>query len=146
MTATTYTLSHSADSDASAERVFAIWSDVNRWNHWDLGLDGCEFDGEFAAGSVFRLKPKGAPASVEARLDEVVPNQRFIDSTQLPFGSVKFIHEVAPTGQGSVITHTVVAEIRSEMADAFANTMWKSVSHDLAPSVENLARLAAQRA
>jgi hypothetical protein len=79
-----------------------------------------------------------------ARLDEVLLNERFIDSTQLPFGSVKFIHEVVPAGSGSVITPTVVAEIRDEMAQVFANTMWRSVCHDLAPSVENLARFPAQ--
>lgn len=138
----TFETTHSAKSAAGCETVFSIWQDVNRWPDWDLGLEKCDFNGEFAPGTQFTLTPRGAPNAVDAVLTVVKNDECFIDETTLPFGKVSFVHEVKKEQGGCLITHSIKAEISEEHADLFEKNIFQNMKNGLAPSVEGLARKA----
>ncbi|WP_437957079.1 SRPBCC family protein [Sorangium sp. So ce119] len=142
MSKKTFTVSHSESTRAPASTVFSIWADVNQWTRWDVGLDACELKNDFQVGSTFKLTPKGSPEPVEAKIQEIVENKKFVDTTELPFGTIKAIHEVKPSEGGSIVTHTIVAEIAEEQAGFFANVIWKGMETGLPDSVKKLAKLA----
>lgn len=146
MSKKTFSISHSETTAATPKSVYSIWADVNQWPRWDLGLDACELTSEFKRGSTFKLTPKGSPEPVEAKIKEIIENQKFVDETVLPFGRIEATHEVAQTARGTVVTHTITAEIAEDKAAFFANVIWKNMEHGLAPSVKALTKLAEQTA
>ena len=146
MSKKTFSITHSETTAATPRSVYALWADINQWPRWDLGLDACELTSEFERGATFKLTPKGAPEPVEAKIKEIIENQRFVDVTDLPFGRIEATHEVVQTAGGSVVTHTITAEIAEEKAAFFANVIWKNMEHGLAPSVKALAKLAEKTA
>ena len=141
-----FSITHSETTAATPKSVYSLWADINQWPRWDLGLDACELKSEFKRGATFKLTPKGAPEPVEAKIKEIVENQRFVDTTDLPFGKIEATHEVVATAGGSVVTHTITAEIAEEKAAFFANVIWKNMEHGLGPSVKALAKLAEKTA
>jgi uncharacterized protein YndB with AHSA1/START domain len=142
MSKKTFSITHSETTAATPKSVYSLWADINQWPRWDLGLDACELTTEFKRGATFKLTPKGAPEPVEAKIKEIIENQKFVDVTDLPFGRIEATHEVVQTKGGSVVTHTITAEIAEEKAAFFANVIWKNMEHGLAPSVKALTQLA----
>ena len=139
-------LSHSERCNAKPETVFGIWRKVEEWPAWDKGLSACEFKGQFAKGSQFKLTPTGAPGAVDATITEVEENVRFVDVASVPFGKLSFIHEVKAVDDGCEITHSIEATIDLHMARAFEESLLPKIRKDLAPSVKALAQLAEVRA
>lgn len=135
-------LSHSERCNAKPETVFGLWRKVEEWPKWDKGISACEFKGQFAKGSRFKLTPSGAPGAVNATITDVEENTRFVDEASVPFGTLSFIHEVKAFEGGCVITHSIEADIDVSMAQAFERTMLPKIREDLAPSVKALAQLA----
>lgn len=92
--------------DVKKEDVWQIWSDVDHYLRWHDDLDYCRLHGEFAVGSYFMLKPKGAPA-VKVEIIELIENKKFIDCTRF-FGARMFdIHELEATEDGLQIKNTI---------------------------------------
>jgi hypothetical protein len=142
MTARTFHASHTQQTNATPEQIWALWSDVDNWPEWDLGLVACWLQGAFAPGTTFTLRPRGSDQDITATLNVVEPNRRFSDATVLPFGTLQAIHEIDTDSGMTKVTHTIVAEIAEEQADFFANAIWKNVEHGLKGSVEKLTALA----
>jgi hypothetical protein len=142
MSARTFRASHTQQTTATPEQIWALWADVNNWPQWDLGLEACQLHGAFAPGNRFTLRPRGSHDDITAELQVVVPHRRFSDATVLPFGKLQAVHEIDTASGTTQVTHTMVAEIAEEQADFFANTIWKNVEHGLKGSVAKLAALA----
>lgn len=140
-----FQISHTQETTATPEQIWALWSDVNNWPQWDKGLSACRLDDSFAAGNKFKLRPRGTDQDIISELREVTPHRGFRDFTQLPFGTVQAIHELDAAGGKTKVTHTIVADIAEEQADFFANAIWKNMEDGLRPSVEQLTRLAEKK-
>src|SRR5438067_512746 len=119
MSTRTFQISHSEPTKATPEQIWALWSDINNWPQWDLGLEACRLEHNFAAGNTFTLRPRGSDQDITAELKVVEPNRRFSDTTQLPFGTLQAIHEVERQGDTTKVTHTIVAQIAEEHAAFF---------------------------
>ncbi|WP_375703462.1 hypothetical protein [Bartonella sp. AD13SXNS] len=102
--------SEEISTKASAEQIWAIWEDVEKWPSWDHELEWVEFSGAFKEGTVGRMKPKKGP-KVTFTLDKVIKNVCFSDYARLPFTRMSFDHEyICSTKSGSSnnkIRHTV---------------------------------------
>jgi hypothetical protein len=142
MSARTFRASHTEQTTATPDKIWALWSDVNNWPQWDLGLEACRLHDAFAVGNKFTLRPRGSGQDITAELQVVEPNRRFSDSTQLPFGRLQASHEIDTASGTTTVTHTILAEIAEEQADFFANAIWKNVEHGLKGSVAKLTALA----
>jgi uncharacterized protein YndB with AHSA1/START domain len=140
-----FRISHTEETTAAPEKIWALWSDVNNWPQWDLGLSQCRLDEEFAAGGKFQLRPRGSDQDITAELQDVEPNRRFSDVTRLPFGTIRASHEMDTAAGKTKVTHTIEADVSEEHADFFANVIWKNMQHGLPGSVQQLKQLAESR-
>jgi len=141
----TFTVTHTEKANAKKETIWALWSDINNWPDWDVGLSACESLGDFSAGKTFKLTPKGAPEAVTATLQEVVENERFSDKTDLGFATIEAAHEMKMDGDDLLVTHTITANVADEKAGFFEEVIWPGFRAGLPQSVESLAKLAEQR-
>lgn len=103
------TFSHTVATRAPAERIWAVWTDVANWPHWDTELVSASLTGPFEQGAKGTLKPRGAPVSGFV-LSEVTPGRSYTFTTTLPLGklyvrryltdspTLAFTHEVRFTG------------------------------------------------
>lgn len=93
-----WTGSHSERvSGLSAEKLWTVWTDVNRWNEWQDDLEFARLEGEFREGATFALRPKGGP-NVKVQLVTVKPNASFTDLTRFPLAQMTGAHDVVRVG------------------------------------------------
>ncbi len=85
---------------ATPERLWAVWSEVNRWAEWDPHEHDANLDGAFAAGSRGWSKPVGAPAG-SFDLIEVDAPVHWTSRSALPGGSLTFDHRLYATAEGT---------------------------------------------
>jgi hypothetical protein len=140
-----YRVSHSELTSAPPEEVWGLWSDVPSWSVWDEGMASCALKGSFAPGETIVMTPKGAPQPIEGKLIEVVPNDRFVDETHLPFGTIRATHTIKREGEKSRVTHTFEAEVAPEHAEMFEKAIWSNMEKGVPQSVRNIAKLAEER-
>ena len=92
--------------NASKEKVWKLWSDVDNWTKWHDDLDFTKLHGPFETGSYFILKPKGGQ-KVKIRLLEVIKGRTFTDCTHFIGAKMYDIHEMEEVGDGLKITMTM---------------------------------------
>jgi len=91
---------------ASAETIFALWSDAPSWPDWDPDLEAASLDGPFADGSRGRLRAKGAPATTIVLSDVRAPSA-FTATARLPLCRMVFTHAIEPRAEHCLVTHAV---------------------------------------
>jgi len=134
-----WTTSATAQTTASAERVWAIYRDVAHWPRWDHGLARYQLDGPFAAGTAGTLQPVGGP-ELPFTLIFVEEGQSFVDRTPLgPETAIIGRHELTPLARGTQITHII--EIDGPDAEHLAQEMGFT-QEELQETVTTLARYA----
>lgn len=75
-------LEYSAETSASPEVIWRIFSDVPGWKQWNAGIEQIEMKGAFAVGTEFIMTPPGQEPLL-TRLIEVRENESFVDETRL---------------------------------------------------------------
>jgi hypothetical protein len=132
---TTFSYEHSVEGPASAETVWALWSDVSRWTEWDESLESVTLSGPFAEGSGGTMTIKGQGA-IPFTLTSVDPGIGFVDETSVPGALLRFTHRVERLASGVRVTHSVVIE------GPAAEVLGPVVTADLPDAVEALVKLA----
>ena len=89
-----------------ADRVWAVWTDVDRWSTWQDDVETANLEGAFAEGSTIRFKPKGA-RRVRIELTEVEAPWRYVDVTHLPLGRMHDTHELVVEGDELVVRNRI---------------------------------------
>ena len=80
-------------TDLSAEQVWSVWSDVNRWSEWQDDIEFAKLDAPFEAGSTFKFRPKGGP-TIDIELTQVSEKKCFTDLTRFPLARMLDSHEL----------------------------------------------------
>src|SRR3989442_8721909 len=107
---TKFEYEHSVDSTATADAVYALWSDVTSWPKWDTSVESVTLNGDFEAGTSGVMIIPGQPP-IDYTLTEVLPGKGFSDETVIPeVATLRFIHLVEPNGDGVKITLRVEVE------------------------------------
>ena len=132
---TTFVFEHSAEGPASAETVWALWSDVSRWTEWDESLESVTLAGPFVEGSSGTMTIKGQGA-IPFTLTSVDPGIGFVDETSVPGALLRFTHRLERVAEGVRVTHSVVIE------GPAAQFLGPVVTADLPDAVEALVKLA----
>jgi|1185.fasta_scaffold131510_2 hypothetical protein len=91
------------------DKLWTVWSDVDRWHEWQPDLEFAKLNGPFATGSTFTLRPKGGP-TVQIELLAVDPGRRFTDLTRFPLGRMYGDHVFVVRGDEIEIQTTVRVE------------------------------------
>lgn len=134
-----WTTEASAQTSATPERVWGLWSDVEGWSRWDPHVVQASLDGAFSLGSSGLIRPKGGP-NLRFTLVEVTINRSFIDRCRLPLATIDFIHELTPTSSGTMITHRVV--MSGPLTFVFRRLIGSGIERGLPAAVRSLAECA----
>lgn len=95
--------------EATKEQMWKLFSNVNDWHHWDVGIEFAKMNGEFKKGNHFILKPKGGP-KVKIELVETTENHSFTDYTKFPLAKMYGTHKFEDTMEGLKVTTTMKVE------------------------------------
>jgi hypothetical protein len=132
-----WTHEHTLETDASAEAIWRLWSEVSTWSRWDDDIEWAQLDGPFAVGSRGRLKPKGIPAAGFA-LVSVVPGVAYTVEQRLPLATLRFHHELAETaGDSTRFTHRVT--IAGPLGPLFAAVFGRRMKANFGKIMRHLA-------
>lgn len=129
-----------AESRATPEAVWALWSAPESWPSWDEGIEYCTVDGDFVAGSTGVLKPAGGPR-VPFRLLSAEPNAGFADLSRVMFTDLEFRHRIERLPGGGVrIVHE--AEMRGPLTPLLSRLLGRDLARGMPGTVRRLARMA----
>lgn len=96
-------------TDLSRERLWDVWTDVDRWPSWQDDVEYARLDGDFARGASIMFKPKGGPR-VRLELTEVEPPSSFTDVTRFPLATMLDRHELVEVDGRVEVRNTVSVE------------------------------------
>lgn len=102
--------SHTVQTSASPEQIWAIWIDVDRWAQWDTELKNSHLESPFRLGAVGKLTPKTGRGS-KFIISQYSAGNSYTFTVKLPLcdlnvhryltnrsGDTYFTHEVSFTG------------------------------------------------
>src|SRR5262245_35010238 len=92
---------HSVEARLSRERVWALWTDIERWPSWNPGVVRVELDGPATKGATGTVRAAGGPASKLAVV-EVEPERRFVTEASERLMRLRFEHELEDSGGGQL--------------------------------------------
>ena len=78
---------HQMETTASPSELWAVWTDVASWKHWDTGLKDASLKGDFkvgARGKIISLEGRSA----SFKILEINPDKSYTFKTKLPFCSM----------------------------------------------------------
>lgn len=90
----------------SVDKVWKVWSDVNRWPEWQDDIESAKLEGEFKVGNIFMMRPKGGP-NVKIAIQRAEKNVNFTDITKFPLAQM--------TGSHDLLVHGDELELRTTM-------------------------------
>ena len=85
---------------ASADRVWAVLSDVERWPTWTASMRQVVLDGPLEVGAVAKIRQPRLPATAWT-VTEVVPGRSFSWESKAPGSLAVGEHEITPTGDAT---------------------------------------------
>lgn len=97
---------HTVTTNAPAETIWRIWTDVTNWPEWDVALEWARLDGPFALNTGGRLKSKGSPES-PFTITQLDAGRSYTFSTHLPLAQLHIRRELTPGAHTTDFTHTV---------------------------------------
>jgi uncharacterized protein YndB with AHSA1/START domain len=131
---------HTVETTAPPEKIWAAWTDVERWSQWDTELDSAFLDGSFALGAKGRVKPKRRPAA-RFSISELIPGESYTFTTHLPLCDLKVRRRLTrKDGGGAFFTHEV--SFVGPLSSVFANLLGQRYREALLVVMENLRKIA----
>lgn len=138
------TIQESRQIDASAERLFAIYADVENWPVWDPDLEAAGINGAFEAGTCGWIRPAGAPR-MSTRIHTLVPERSFTAVARLPLCRMEFSHILEPVGvhdRPVTVTHSI--RFRGLLAPLYRRLLGRRIRDALPQAMTGLQHYAEQ--
>jgi hypothetical protein len=127
---------HSIETDATPERIWAVWADVSAWPAWNGDIERVELLGPFAAGSRIVMTPIG-DAPIELRMADASQPELFVDEAAFGPNVIRTTHRVMRLADGrSRITY------RMEIEGPEGAEIGPQISADFPETLASLARCA----
>ena len=136
-----YTYTHTVDTDASPEVIWALYEDVSTWPSWDAQAEEITRDGPFATGSSGTMKFAGQEP-LSYRLTKVEPLREFVDETPVGELVVRVSHLLEPLPAGGLrITYSAQIDGPEEEAQAVG----PMITADFPDTMASLIAMAGER-
>jgi hypothetical protein len=103
-----WTFEHELLTEAKAESIWKLYSDITTWTEWDKGIENAVLFGAFQAGTKGQLQPRGRNA-LDFEIISAEPYKGFSDITEMPGAGliVSFDHELQSSDKGTIVKHRV---------------------------------------
>jgi len=139
-----WAVEHSIETSASAQAVWQLWADVERWPEWNAGVELIELRGPFAVGSTILMTPPGEE-TVELNIAEAIEPELFVDEADGGDFVVRTTHRVESLGdERSRISYRM--EITGPAAESVGPEIGPEISADFPQVLAALAARAEARA
>jgi hypothetical protein len=97
---------HDETTTATADRVWQIWTDVEKWPTWDLPLKSASLEGPFSNGVKGTIVPKtGSKAGFVIR--DVTLGQTYTLVTPIPLGALHIKRQLSTESGKTLFRHEV---------------------------------------
>ena len=127
-------------STASADRVWAIWSDTSTWGEWNPNVSTMDLQGSFASGSTAVMNTR-AGQHHKMRIVDVQPGRSFaLETNVIPGTMFRFNCRIEPADGKSRISQTV--EIKGPLGPILRGMLGPGVSKEFGTLLANLAKKA----
>ncbi len=130
--------SHTVTTQASADAVWALWTDVSTWKDWDKGLKDAHMEGFMALGAKGKIVPLSGSAA-DFEVTEFVEGESYSFETRLPGARLK-VRRSFVSRDPIVFRHDV--SFSGPMAGVLAGQLGPAFRAQLPPTMETLAALA----
>jgi hypothetical protein len=130
-----FTYTHSLDSDVPAEAIWSLYEDVTTWPSWDAQAELVVRDGPFAAGTTGTMKFVGQDP-LRYELTKVEPLREWVDETPVGELVVRVSHRLEQL-DGSRLRLTYAAEVDGPTADA-ARALGEGITADFPDTMRSL--------
>ncbi len=132
----------SLETKAPADRVWRVWSDVNRWPEWNPDMKESRLDGPLKLGATGMINTRsgGKHAVVVTHYQE---GRSFeLESTAMPGTKMAIRATIAPSGSGTTITQGfeprgLLAPVVGPMMGGMILKTFNSVLNGLKQKVES---------
>jgi polyketide cyclase/dehydrase/lipid transport protein len=94
-------------TSASAQAVWALWSDPGSWHAWDPSVESVALKGHFAEGAAGTMVLTGG-IEVPVTLELVEPGARYLDRLEVGELAIHIDHVVEDTAEGAEVTVSTV--------------------------------------
>ena len=134
----TFEYEHTVTTTASPAEVWALWSDVGSWHHWDPAVEQVALEGHFSEGAAGTMTLSGG---VEAPfvLEIVEPRARYLDRLMIGDLVIRVDHQVTATGAGSEVL------VRTSVEGDGAKSIGPLVTGDTSKALEALVQMAEKK-
>jgi Polyketide cyclase / dehydrase and lipid transport len=94
----------SLETSASPDRVWQVWSDINRWPEWNPDMKASRVDGPLKLGATGNIDTRSG-GKHDVVVTQFEQGRSFeLESTALPGTKMAIRATIAPNGSGSRIT------------------------------------------
>lgn len=139
---TNRSFSHTVTTEAQANTVWQLWTDVSTWKEWDEGLKGAEMSGPFVLQAQGRIIPLSGPSS-RFEVTELTEGQSYSFETRLPFARLT-VRRLFVAHAPTVFRHEV--SFSGALASFWAGRFGPGFRVALPPTMDTLAKLAQAQA
>ncbi len=134
--------SHTLKTVAPAEKIWAIWMNVERWSEWDTELRDASLEGKFTLGAIGKLTPKRGRVS-EFRVSQFSLGQSYTFTIALPLCKLNIHRYLTNHADGIYFTHEV--SFQGILASLFGFLLGRQFRGVLPHVMNNLKRIAEAR-
>ena len=133
-----------AETDAKAEIIWKLWSNIETWTKWDRGIEKVTLDGNFMKGSHGKIKSVDGHW-MNYRLIAVEPLKSFTNESEIPGTNtvIRFIH-MLQTLKKNRTKITVRVEIDGNEGDKVGKEMGPSLTSAIPETIREISELALQ--
>jgi len=134
----TFEYEHTVRTTASPAEVWALWSDVGSWHHWDPAVERVALEGHFSEGAAGTMTLSGG---VEAPfvLEIVEPRARYLDRLMIGDLVIRVDHQITETDAGSEVL------VRTTVEGDGAQSIGPLVTGDTSKALDALVQMAEKK-
>jgi len=130
------------DISAPAEKIFAIYSNVEGWSSWDPDVKTSSIEGAFVSGANGTLEPSKGPKAKIA-FTKVLPNRSFTVKSKLPLCVMRFEHELSGDSEKTKVVHRVTFD--GILSPLFGRIIGSQISNGLPNTLQGLKHAAERK-
>jgi hypothetical protein len=130
------------ETNATKEKIWSLWTDVENWSKWNVGIEYANINGNFENGTWCSSKVSNFPESffILFVLQDCIQNKSFTGRYKLPLCTIDFGYELIEEKNKLSIKHDI--KIYGPLTFIYKNRIGKVLAKNMPNSVKRLVSMA----